>query len=183
MADAANSFLIPQYGSVVILNPPPSSDPDTVYHLHPAILGAPFRLFKQHLLDLLALPNYSSRELDPIPRSYAEPPYAFHQPMPPWEIEQIYRMRTKENSDEARKTLAGIVRLVKKIGEMKVESGVRDKVLGAVDRLERVSRLACVSHFAILMSNRWTQRRTCEKPSCCHETLSGLQTKHSLTLP
>ena len=48
-------------------------------------------------------------------------------------------MRTKENSEEARKTLQGIVRLVAKIKEMKVGEGVRGKVLGAVERLERVS--------------------------------------------
>jgi phosphatidylinositol glycan class S len=48
-------------------------------------------------------------------------------------------MRTRENSDEARKTLAGIVRLVSKIKEMKVGEGVRNKVLGAVERLEMVS--------------------------------------------
>jgi phosphatidylinositol glycan class S len=59
----------------------------------------------------------------------------------PWQIEQVMRMRTKENSEEARKTLAGIVRLVKKIKEMKVEEGVRDKVLGAVERLEQVTQI------------------------------------------
>ena len=48
-------------------------------------------------------------------------------------------MRTKENSEEARKTLKGIVRLVAKIREMKVGEGVRGKGLGAVERLEKVS--------------------------------------------
>jgi len=48
-------------------------------------------------------------------------------------------MRTKENSDEARKTLKGIIRLVANIKEMKVGEGVRGKVLGAVERLEKVS--------------------------------------------
>ena len=48
------------------------------------------------------------------------------------------RVRARENSLEARKTLAGIVRLVSKIKEMKVGKGVRDKVLGAVERLEKV---------------------------------------------
>ena len=47
-------------------------------------------------------------------------------------------MRAKENSEEARKTLVGITRLVTKIKEMKVGEGVRGKVLGAVERLERV---------------------------------------------
>jgi phosphatidylinositol glycan class S len=45
----------------------------------------------------------------------------------------------RENEDEARKTLSGIVRLVTKIKEMQLGEGVRGKVLGAVERLERVS--------------------------------------------
>lgn len=75
----------------------------------------------------------------------------FIPPVSPWQVEQVLRIRTKENSDEARKTLAGIVRLVKKISEMKVEAGVRDKVLGAVDRLEEVR--SSLSHM-LLMRHR-----------------------------
>ncbi len=43
-----------------------------------------------------------------------------------------------ENSDEARKTLSGIVRLVDKIKEMKVGEGVREMVISAVEKLEQV---------------------------------------------
>jgi phosphatidylinositol glycan class S len=67
------------------------------------------------------------------------PQSPFLPPISPWQVEQVLRMRTRENSDEARKTLAGIVRLVSKIKEMKVGEGVRNKVLGAVERLEMVS--------------------------------------------
>lgn len=45
----------------------------------------------------------------------------------------------RENEDEARKTLVGIGRLVAKIKEMQVGEAVRDRVLGAVERLEQVS--------------------------------------------
>jgi len=65
-------------------------------------------------------------------------------------------MRTKENSEEARKTLQGIVRLVAKIKEMKVGEGVRGKVLGAVERLERVSRGVAVHwSFSLAISKAW----------------------------
>jgi phosphatidylinositol glycan class S len=50
----------------------------------------------------------------------------------------------RENSDEARKTLGGIVRLVAKINEMQVGEGVRGKVLSAVEKLEQVSALPTV---------------------------------------
>jgi phosphatidylinositol glycan class S len=63
-------------------------------------------------------------------------------PLSSWQVDQVLRQRAKENSEEARKTLAGIVRLVGKIKEMKLEKGVRDTVLGAVERLEKVSFLA-----------------------------------------
>ena len=56
-------------------------------------------------------------------------------------------MRVRENSEEARKTLAGIVRLVSKIREMKVGEGVRAKILGAVERLEQV-RFCCQDQTA-----------------------------------
>lgn len=56
------------------------------------------------------------------------------------------RQRAKENSEEARKTLAGIVRLVKKIKEMKVGPGVRDMVLGAVQALEKVRSLSLTGY-------------------------------------
>jgi phosphatidylinositol glycan class S len=66
------------------------------------------------------------------------PPSELIQGISPWQVEQVMRMRTKENSDEARKTLAGIVRLVGKIKEMKVGRGVQELVLGAVEKLEAV---------------------------------------------
>jgi len=62
-----------------------------------------------------------------------------------WQVDQVLRQRAKENSEEARKTLAGIVRLVGKIKEMKLEKGVRDTVLGAVERLEKVNVSAVTS--------------------------------------
>lgn len=63
-------------------------------------------------------------------------------------------MRARENSDEARKTLAGIVRLVAKIREMKVGRGVRDKVLGAVERLEMVSETGRCRSGLIISADR-----------------------------
>jgi phosphatidylinositol glycan class S len=67
------------------------------------------------------------------------PPSDLIPPLSIWQVDQVLRQRAQENSEEARKTLAGIVRLVGKIKEMKLEKGVRDKVLGAVERLEKVS--------------------------------------------
>lgn len=139
--DSAQSFLLPQYGAVTLLNPPASASSAKSFHLPLETLGEPFHLFTQHLYSLLALPTnppYIEHALTPSPLLPSSP---LSPSLSPWQVEQIYRMRTKENSEEARKTLAGIVRLVKKIKEMKVGEGVRNKVLGAVEKLEKVSAL------------------------------------------
>lgn len=60
------------------------------------------------------------------------------QPLSPWQVHQVLLARLEENFQEGRKTLKGIVRLVRKIGEMKVGESVRNTVLGAVFRLEKV---------------------------------------------
>jgi phosphatidylinositol glycan class S len=77
----------------------------------------------------------------PPPANPLQPPSPLTPPLSRWQVETVLRQRMRENSDEARKTLAGISRLVKKIKEMQVGDGVRGKVLGAVEKLERVSRL------------------------------------------
>jgi phosphatidylinositol glycan class S len=89
----------------------------------------------------LALPHLPESEyLHPCPsHSPFNAPSDLTPPLSLWQVDQVFRQRAKENSDEARKTLAGIVRLVGKIKEMKLEKGVRDTVLGAVERLEKVS--------------------------------------------
>ena len=146
LPDTAQSFLLPQYGSVVLLTPP--SDDLPTYHLSSEALILSFHLFTQHLYALLALPPLNPKvEASPYASLHSKP-NDLMQPITPWQIEQIWRLRTRENSLEARKTLAGIMRLVKKLKEMKLGEGVRGKVLGSVERLERVRplrRANCVS--------------------------------------
>lgn len=55
-----------------------------------------------------------------------------------------------ENELEARKTLSGIGRLVGKIKEMKVGEGVRDMVLGAVERLEKVNLMQMIQAAVLI---------------------------------
>ena len=138
--------MLPQYGSVALLNPPTNDAKDT-YHLSLENLNPSFHLFTQHLYSLLALPHLPESEyLHPCPSaSPLNPPSDLVPPLSSWQVDQVLRQRAKENSEEARKTLAGIVRLVGKIKEMKLEKGVRDTVLGAVERLEKVSFTAVVS--------------------------------------
>lgn len=159
---ASQSFLLPQFGGVVLLNPPNTGSPDHLarggsdqgeaFHLSSAALAPTFHLFTQHLYSLLALPPYpdrlfSSPAKSSVPsvastaqsHSIGEIKSGLAEPFSRWQLETVLRQRMRENEDEARKTLSGIVRLVSKIREMKVGEGVRGKVLGAVERLEQVS--------------------------------------------
>lgn len=137
--DAGDAFLLPQFGGVVLLNPPKEAS-QGAWHLDLAALEGSFHLFTQHLYSLLALPTYPDKLHPAPPASPQIEPSRLIPPFGKWGLHAFMRSRTKENSEEARKTLAGIVRLVSKIKEMKLGPGVRDKVLGAVERLERVCR-------------------------------------------
>ncbi|KAI4155080.1 MAG: hypothetical protein LQ340_001237 [Diploschistes diacapsis] len=52
----ATSWLIPQWGGITILNPPPQIGSPTPAHLTHAMLEAPLQTFSHHLLSLLGLP-------------------------------------------------------------------------------------------------------------------------------
>ncbi|WVF65478.1 hypothetical protein IAT40_000206 [Kwoniella sp. CBS 6097] len=140
-SDSAQSFLLPQFGGVVLLNTPPSLASSEAYGLPLAALAPSFHLFTQHLYSLLALPTLidPGKIHPPPPASPLHPPSPLWQCITPWQVYQVYLSRGKENADEALKTLVGIKRLVAKIREMKVGEGVRGKVNGAVERLERLS--------------------------------------------
>lgn len=75
------------------------------------------------------------------------------QPLTPWQMHQVLLARLEENFQEGKKTLKGIVRLVRKIGEMKVGEGVRDTVLGAVIRLETVQ--VRIRFFRSFFLSKW----------------------------
>nr|ODN90521.1 phosphatidylinositol glycan, class S [Cryptococcus depauperatus CBS 7841] len=139
--DTAQSFLLPQYGGVVLLNPSIPSSDISVFHLSMSALTPSFHLFTQHLYSLLALPAlpYASNKLNtPPPLSPLQPPNDLIQPLTPWQVYQIMLARSKENCEETIKTLNGIVKLVRKIREMKVGQGVKAIVTGAVEKLELV---------------------------------------------
>ena len=139
VADSADSFLLPQYGAVVLMNTSHLSPDVKAYHLPLSSLDPAFHLFTQHLYSLLALPALPAYIEPSLTNSALVAPNPFTPHLSPWQLENVMRQRTRENSVEARKTLAGIVRLVGKIKEMKLGEGVRSKVLGAVEKLEKVS--------------------------------------------
>ena len=160
-------------------------------HLPLEALEASFHLFTQSLYSLLSLPLNPPYIVQPLPPSPLIPPSPFLTPLSPWQVEQVYRQRTHENAEEARKTLKGIVRLVSKIKEMKVGEGVRGKVLRAVESLEQVSAAAYgptggkqrgldVEEW---LTRSWTGRTARARRSCLRGMRSGLRTRRSSTRP
>ncbi|CAK9779956.1 hypothetical protein CC85DRAFT_158535 [Cutaneotrichosporon oleaginosum] len=142
LAANATSFLIPQFGSVVLLNPPAEGG---AYRLSLDALDAPFKQFTEHLYGLLSLPALPEKLHhcpEPASEGKTRAQRGLRDPLSLWQLDTIFRVRMAENAAEARKTLGGIVRLVDKIKEMQLGPGVRDKVLGAVRRLEELPETA-----------------------------------------
>ncbi|WWC91140.1 uncharacterized protein L201_006081 [Kwoniella dendrophila CBS 6074] len=148
--NSAQSFLLPQFGSVHLLNPPPLIPNDNLegtneyetYHLNSDNLCGTFHLFTQHLYSLLALPKlYDSTKIN-LPPSLSQllkEKSEIWQGISEWQINQILLSRLKENQEESIKTLIGINKLIKKIKEMKIGDKVRNNVLNAVENLEQMS--------------------------------------------
>ncbi|KAL1411135.1 GPI transamidase component [Vanrija albida] len=141
-AENADAFLIPQFGSVVLLNPPASGP--KAYRLGLDALDAPFAQFVDHFYALLSIPARPA-QVHPAPSDAARTARGLASPLSPWQLDTVLRTRLAENAAEAKKTLAGIVRLIDKIDEMQVGAGVRDKILGAVRKLEGLPATARAS--------------------------------------
>jgi hypothetical protein len=89
------------------------------------------------------------------------------------------RMRSTENDEEARETLVGITRLVKKIHEMNIGDRVRSRVLGAVEKAEKVSLIATALTSSFLLE--YPSATESWKRSYYLETQSAWLMKPSLT--
>lgn len=126
----ADAFLIPQFGSAVLLNPPEGEA--KAYRLTLDALDAPFAQFVEHFYQLLSIPGRPTQ----VHVAPGDKGRGIASPLSPWQLDTVLRTRLAENTAEAKKTLASMVRLIAKIEEMKVGAGVRDKILGAVSKLE-----------------------------------------------
>lgn len=125
----ATGWLVPQWGGVVIYNPPHSNQ-TLAPPLDAEELDAPMRLFASQLRALLGLrlpvaPPGSTPAQRAARRSVA--------------LDALLRRRLLETSRETVDTLTGIIRLVDKIQNLGVGKQVRDDVIDALDNLESVS--------------------------------------------
>jgi len=125
---ASNAFLLPQWGSVVIHNPP-NSNVESV-NLSPPDFNLHFSSFSNQLLALLGIAKL--------------PPGLEHSNMDSdvlsdWQLDALLRRRTFENAQGSRDTLSSIIKLVDGIENMPVGDSVRDDVQNALYALTKMS--------------------------------------------
>lgn len=114
------------------------------YHLTESALDQPFSQFTSDFYKLLAIPTLPEK-LHTCPEKKVTKTRASRgvsEPFSPWQLDTALRMRHLENAREARKTLGGIVRLIDKIEEMEIHAAVREKILGAIAKLEQLPAAA-----------------------------------------
>ncbi|KAK7044600.1 GPI transamidase component PIG-S [Favolaschia claudopus] len=147
LPSSSNAFLLPQWGGIVIYNPPSveselQQDTNANAPLPPSALHALFSTFATQLLSLLGVPNL------PPDISIASASTSTTQKIPSdlqttdaltgWQLDALLRRRTSENAKGAYDTLQSIVKLVDQIENMPVGEDVRGDVLDSLSALEEL---------------------------------------------
>ncbi|KAG8698359.1 GPI transamidase component [Ceratobasidium sp. 394] len=123
-----NSFLVPQWGGIAILNPPTHGTANMVLSLQD--LKPVFHLFRKQLEGLLGIPVLPSTVAIESDRTSSP-----RRILTGWQLDTLLRRRTLENIRGSVQALTSIVGLVGQIENMPVGPAVRDDVLSALDEL------------------------------------------------
>jgi phosphatidylinositol glycan class S len=119
-----NTFLLPQWGGIFILNR--DSQDAIMTHLTAADLVPVFSAFSNQLTALLGVPSLPRGVRSEISQ------------LSDWQLDALLRHRTSENILSSQQTLYSIVKLVDQIGAMPVDQKVRGDVHNALAALEEV---------------------------------------------
>ncbi|KAH8829445.1 phosphatidylinositol-glycan biosynthesis class S protein-domain-containing protein [Flagelloscypha sp. PMI_526] len=126
---SSKAFLLPQWGGIYIYNLPPSFSSTT---LDENDLSPVFNAFSRQLRTLLGVNPLPSRsEIYHLPEVAATP-------IAGWQLDELMRRRTIENTRESQDTLSSIVQLVDKIENMPVGKDVLEDVEESLLSLERL---------------------------------------------
>ncbi|OAX42620.1 hypothetical protein K503DRAFT_826775 [Rhizopogon vinicolor AM-OR11-026] len=136
-----NSFLLPQWGGIFILNDELDSPSS---HLSQDKLEPVFRNFAIQLAALLGVPPV------PLGLSVGERPI-----LSDWQLDALLRRRALQNVQGTQDTLYSIVKLVDQIDNMPVGQVVRDDILDALASLHEAYRAAATSPAIAL---RWSSK-------------------------
>jgi phosphatidylinositol glycan class S len=128
MLSSSNAFLLPQWGGIVIYNPPRERAPHALSSDH---LDPIFSSFSDQLLALLGVPK--------LPDSVRVETSGTLVPLlTEWQLDAVLRRRTLKNVKGTQDTLLSIVKLVEQIGNMPVGKYVKDDVQDALVALDKV---------------------------------------------
>lgn len=136
-----SSFLLPQWGSIFILNNEFNSSSS---HLSYNDLKPIFRNFATQLAALLGVP--------PVPLGLSMEESSV---LSDWQLDALLRRRAFQNVQGSQDTLHSIVKLVDQINNMPVGQVVRDDVLDALASLHEAYRTAVASPALAL---RWSNK-------------------------
>jgi len=168
------AFLLPQWGGIVIQNPPPGYLNND--KLPAADLHSVFSSFSKQLLALLGVP--------PLPHEITHSTADRASPLSDWQLDALIRRRALENAQGSQDTLQSIVKLVDQIENMPVGEDVRDDIRDALLALANV----CLAPFLSLSPPDCNHRcmnphqRLSAKPSSTQHNLLVLPLARSSTL-
>lgn len=116
----SNAFVLPQWGSIYIYNPPAHVSTSS-YQLSADDLRPAFAIFRSQLLKLLGVPSLptgvSVKSTGPGTTHISD-----------WQLDALLRKRAYENARGSAEALSSIVNLVNQIEGMPVSKAVRDDV-------------------------------------------------------
>lgn len=130
----SNAFLLPQWGGIVIHNPPLVESAD----LSPQDLNLYFSSFSNQLLALLGVAK--------LPPGFERSNLDHTDVLSDWQLDALLRRRTFENAQGSQDTLSSIVKLIDRIENMPIGDGVRDDVQNALHALMKASDYAKCGH-------------------------------------
>ncbi|TDL18765.1 hypothetical protein BD410DRAFT_774718 [Rickenella mellea] len=133
---ASSAFIVPQWGGVVIYNPPVTTSTEN-FHLDVSMLRNPFSIFQTQLLALLGVPQLPSG-INTAPRNADNNNGETGTGRTSWQLDALLRARALEATKGSTETMTSIVKLVKQIDGMPVGKDVLDDVRGALDALDEV---------------------------------------------
>ena len=132
----SNAFLLPQWGGIVIHNPPLGNVEST--DLSPQDLNLYFSSFSNQLLALLGVAKLSL-DLEHSKLHHTDV-------LSDWQLDALLRRRAFENAQRSQDTLSSIVKLIDRIENMPVGDGVRDDVQNALHALMKASDYSKCGH-------------------------------------
>ncbi|KAG5654447.1 hypothetical protein H0H81_002638 [Sphagnurus paluster] len=130
---SSTSFLLPQWGSILILNPEESIPQP---RLSEVSLAPVFSTFSKHLLALLGVAKLPPGVKEAITDNST---------LTDWQLDALLRYRTLSNTQGSKNTLSSIINLANQIENMPIGYDVKGDIHGALVALEQISVLSKTS--------------------------------------